>query len=329
MQSDPASSIEPLSFHHGMIFALLAITLVAVAVFPLSQRRNLVLQRPHPQRDSTILSFRLLIPPSPKGRRLSFPVTFLVAVGFMLSRTPPPEHPDSARMALGAYPKWPSLSTSDLSYPDRLFGMPSETVHNSHPVALPSTHTPPTSLPVLTPSVATLALPLSGSPLLSSAQPTQCPLPQTANGMALVGGEIPDNSERDTRRCRRPGCKKQGAKRCVRRYCKPCCQRDPLADGEPCTIADHKGTTPPKVPKSSKSTITTAEGTRLLDETEDDPLDVNITFSRNLQREWQDVFAHAQGQRLADYNYRNAGQQLSKAESHWMLMWFWEQVFVS
>lgn len=149
----------------------------------------------------------------------------------------------------------------------------------------------------------------------------------TSNGMTIVGGGIPDNSERDSRRCCRPGCRKQGAKRCVRHYCKPCCRKEPLADGERCPVSEHKGTTPPKVRPSSQPNRTADASEDVIgDDDEDDPLDVNVTFSRNLQREWQEVFAQAHGQKLTDFNYRNAGQNLVRIESHWTLMWFWEQV---
>lgn len=175
----------------------------------------------------------------------------------------------------------------------------------------------------MAPPVPTHATPLPTPPLPSSTHSAQ-EVVQTANGLILVGGEIPDNSERDTRRCRRLGCQKQGAKRCIRRFCKPCCQHEPLADGKPCTIAEHKGTTPPKVPKSSQPTPTTEDGAAVAEE---DPLDVNVTFSRNLQREWQEVFAQARDEKLHDFNYRNTGQNRAKEESHRTSMWYWSQVF--
>lgn len=92
-------------------------------------------------------------------------------------------------------------------------------------------------------------------------------------------------------------------------------------------MPEHKGTTPPKVKSTSQAASGLANGEDAgIDDDEDDPLDKNITYSRNLQREWQDVFAQSHGQKLTDFNYRNAGSHLAKEELHWATIWVWKQV---
>lgn len=139
-------------------------------------------------------------------------------------------------------------------------------------------------------------------------------LPVTANGMTIVGGSLPDSSERNSRRCVRPGCRSLGAQKCVRRYCKSCCKADPLKDGQRCPV--HKGTTPQQLPQDSGAA-------EVFDPDEDDPLDVNITYSRNIQREWQDLWADTEGRALTDINYRTTGQRLTRQEFRCTIVWVW------
>lgn len=142
-------------------------------------------------------------------------------------------------------------------------------------------------------------------------------LPVTSNGMTIVGGSLPDSSERDYCRCVRLGCKHKGHQRCVRRYCKPCCQEQLLENGQRCSV--HPGTTPQQLPKEKGAA-------QVFDPDEDDPLDANVTYSRNLQREWQDHWADTEGRALADVNYRTTGQRLTRTEFHCTIVWVWHEV---
>lgn len=105
-----------------------------------------------------------------------------------------------------------------------------------------------------------------------------------------------------------------------------------LRDGERCKI--HKGTTPPKAPKTPKKPKP-APTKRASDEedtfnndddSDDDPLDVDISHSRNLQREWQEQWASADVQALTDVNFRSAGRRSLATEHHYTSIFVWYKV---
>lgn len=239
--------------------------------------------------------------------------------------------------ASGAYL---SLRRSAPCFPD---AMSSHTpVQTTIPVAQPLTSAPTSTnrsaLPLTTTQPVSTAT-TSNSPSTPSSAPAVNPAPVvTLNGLSMVGGTLPDNSERSMRGCRAPTCRETAVKQCQRRYCASCCTALPLRDGERCSI--HNGTTPQKVPKTPKKSkgaqSKTARAKRTSDEEdsfnnddEDDPLDVHISYSRNLQREWQEQWVAEDLKALTDVNYRSIGRRLAATEHHYVPIFVWHKVCYS
>ena len=152
----------------------------------------------------------------------------------------------------------------------------------------------------------------------------------TLNGLSMITGSIPDNTDRNMRACRAPSCRADAVMQCDRRYCKACCTAVPLRKGERCRL--HKGTSPPKVSNSTKKPKTPRRQAGVDEEDtfdnddDDNPLDINITHSRNIQREWQEQWVATDMQALADVNYRSTGRRLVLAENHYMAVFIWHKV---